>query len=54
MLYSVMKSDIFNKLKESSTFSFNDRYSANIFYGIMLDIGAARVSTAGEPQVWAL
>ena len=46
-----MKLDIFNKLKESSAFSFNNRYSANVFYGIILDIGAAGVSTAGEPQV---
>jgi hypothetical protein len=32
-------------------FSFNDRYSANIFYGIMPDTKAARVFTAKEPQV---
>ena len=30
-------------------FSFNDRYSANVFYGIMPDTKAAGVSTAGEP-----
>ena len=30
-------------------FSFNDRYLANIFYGIILDIGAAGVSIVGEP-----
>ena len=30
-------------------FFFNDKYSANIFYGIIPDTGAAGVSTAGEP-----
>ena len=51
MLYSIIKLDIFNKLKESSAFSFNNRYLVNIFYSIILDIGAAGVSIAGEPQV---
>ena len=51
MFYSITKSDVFNKLKESSIFSFNDRYSVNVFYGIMLDIKAAGVSIVGEPQV---
>jgi len=50
-LYTITKSDIFNKLKESSTFSFNNRYSANVFYSIIPDTRAAGVSTAGEPQV---
>jgi len=49
MLHSIIKLDIFNKLKESSVFSFNNRYLANVFYGIMLDTGAAEVSIAGEP-----
>jgi hypothetical protein len=49
MLYSIIKLDIFNKLKESSVFSFNNRYSANIFYSIMLDTRAAEVSIVGEP-----
>ena len=49
MLYSITKLDIFNELKESSVFFFNNRYSANVFYGIMLDIKAIRVFTAGEP-----
>jgi len=44
-----MKLDIFNKLKKSSAFSFNNRYLANIFYSIMPDTRAAGVSTAGEP-----
>ena len=48
MLYSITKLDIFNKLKESSIFSFNNRYLVNIFYGIMLDIKTAGVSIAGE------
>ena len=51
MFYSITKLDIFNKLKESSMFSFNDKYSVNIFYGIILDIKAAGVSIAGKPQV---
>ena len=49
MLYFITKLDIFNKLKESSTFSFNNKYLVNIFYGIMPDIGAAGVSIIGEP-----
>ena len=48
MLYAIMKLDIFNELKESSVFSFNNRYLVNILYSIILDIGAARVFTAGE------
>ena len=51
MFYFIIKSNIFNKLKESSIFSFNNRYSVNVFYGIILDTGAVGVSTAGEPQV---
>jgi len=54
MLHFITKSDIFNEPKESSAFSFDDRYSANVFHGIMPDTGAAGVSTAGEPQVRAL
>jgi len=49
MLYSIIKLDIFNKPKESSVFSFNNRYLANVFYSIMPDTRAAGVSTAGEP-----
>jgi hypothetical protein len=30
-------------------FSFNNRYSAYVFYSIIPDIGAAGVSIAGEP-----
>ena len=50
-LHSITKSDIFNKLKESSIFSFNNRYSVDIFYSIILNIKATEVSIAGEPQV---
>ncbi len=49
MLYTIIKSDIFNKLKDSSTFSFNNKYLANVFYSIMPDMGAAGVSIIGEP-----
>jgi len=48
-LYSITKSDIFNKLKESSAFSFNNRYLANVFYGIILDTRAVGVSIVGKP-----
>jgi len=44
-----MKLDIFNKLKKSFAFSFNNKYSANIFYSIIPDTKAVGVSTAGEP-----
>ena len=49
IFHSIIKLDIFNKLKESSIFSFNNRYSANVFYSIILDTRAAGVSIAGEP-----
>ena len=48
MFYSITKLNIFNKLKESSAFSFNNRYLVNIFYSIMPDIRAAGVSIVGE------
>ena len=48
-LYSIIKLNIFNKLKESSAFSFNNRYLANIFYSIIPDTRAAGVLTVGEP-----
>jgi hypothetical protein len=47
--YSITKLDIFNKLKESSIFSFNNKYSVNVFYDIMPDTKAIGVSTAKEP-----
>ena len=48
MFHSITKLDIFNKLKESSVFSFNNRYSVNIFHSIILDTGAAEVSIIGK------
>ena len=49
MFYSITKLDIFNKLKKSSMFSFNNKYLVNIFHSIMLDTRAAGVSIAKEP-----
>ena len=54
MLYVITKLNIFNKPKESSVFSFDDKYLVNVFYGIMLDTKAAGVSIVGEPQIQAL
>ena len=51
MFYSITKLDIFNKLKESFIFFFNNRYSANIFYGIILDTKAAEVFIVEELQI---
>ena len=49
MLYSIIKLDIFNKLKESSIFSFNNKYLVNVFYSIILDIGAVGVFIVKKP-----
>jgi hypothetical protein len=49
MFYSITKLDVFNKLKESSIFSFNNKYLINIFYGIMLDTRATGVSIVEKP-----
>ena len=51
MFYSIIKLNIFNKLKESSAFSFNNRYLVNVFYSIMPDTRATEVFIVGEPQV---
>ena len=51
MFYSITKLDIFNKLKESSAFSFNNKYLVNVFYGIIPDTKAIKVFIVGEPQV---
>ena len=51
MFYFIIKLDIFNKLKESFIFSFNNKYLVNVFYSIMLDIRAAEISIAEKPQV---
>ena len=48
IFYSITKLDIFNKLKKSSAFFFNNRYSVNIFYSIMPDTRAAGVSIIEE------
>ena len=48
MFYFIIKLNIFNKLKESSIFSFNNKYLINVFYSIILDTKAAEISTAGE------
>jgi hypothetical protein len=61
MLYTVTKIDIFNKPKVntfskppiSSVFTLNNQYSNAIFQGIILDSGAAGVSTTRKPQVIA-
>ena len=47
--YFIIKLDVFNKLKESFIFFFNNRYSVNVFYSIMPDTRAAGVSIAGKP-----
>jgi hypothetical protein len=49
MFHFIIKSDIFNELKESSIFSFNNRYSVNVFYGIIPDTKAIEISTAEKP-----
>ena len=49
MFYFIIKLDIFNKLKESSAFFFNNKYLANVFYGIMPDTKAVKVFIVGEP-----
>ena len=49
MFHFITKLDIFNKLKESSTFSFNNRYLVNIFYNIIPDIRAIGVSIIEKP-----
>ena len=48
MFYSITKLDIFNELKENSIFFFNNRYSVNVFYGIIPDTKAAGVFIVGE------
>ena len=48
MTPTIIKLDIFNKLKESSAFFFNDRYLVNVFYSIIPNTKAVEVSIAGE------
>jgi hypothetical protein len=54
VFHSFTKTDVFKLPAESSAFTFDDRYSSEIFQGIMPDSGAAGVSTAGQPQLIAL
>ena len=49
MLYVIIKLDIFNELKESFIFFFDNKYLANVFYSIILNIKAAGVSIVKEP-----
>ena len=49
MFYFIIKLNIFNKLKESSAFSFNNKYLVNVFYSIIVDIRAIKVSIVEEP-----
>ena len=49
MFYFITKLNIFNKLKESFIFSFNNRYLVNVFYSIILDTRAVEVSIIEEP-----
>ena len=49
MFYSITKLDVFNELKESFMFFFNNKYLANIFYSIIPDTEAAGVFIVGEP-----
>ena len=49
IFYFITKLDIFNKLKESFVFFFNNRYSVNVFYSIIPDTRAAEVFTVKEP-----
>ena len=51
MFYSIIKLDVFNKLKESFMFFFNNRYSVNVFYSIIPDTGAVGVFIVRESQV---
>jgi hypothetical protein len=51
--HAIIKIDIFNEPIDSLIFTFEDRYSANIFQGIMPDSGVVKVLTIGEPQVAA-
>jgi hypothetical protein len=37
MFHFIIKFNIFNKLKESFIFFFNNRYLVNVFYSIILD-----------------
>ena len=51
MFYSITKLNIFNKLKESSMFTFNNKYLVNVFHSIIPDTRAAEISIVKKPQV---
>ena len=56
-LHAIIRKDLFNEPADpikTSAFTFDNRYSSDIFQGIMPDSGAAGVSTAGNPQFLAL
>jgi hypothetical protein len=42
---------MFQHLYKTSAFTFKGRYLSKIFYSIILDTRAARILTAGEPQL---
>ena len=48
MFYSIIKLNIFNKLKESFIFFFNNKYLVNIFYSIIPNTKATGVFIVGE------
>jgi hypothetical protein len=48
MFHFIIKLNIFNKLKKSFIFFFNNKYLVNIFYDIIPDIKATGVSIVGE------
>ena len=52
VFHAVTKKDVFKAAERHDTaaFTFNNRYSAETFQGILSDTGAAGVSTAGEQQ----
>ena len=51
MFHFITKLDIFNKLKESFMFFFNNKYLVNVFHSIILDTKATGVFIVKEPQV---
>ena len=51
MFYSITNSDIFNELKKSFIFFFNNKYSVNVFYGIILDTRVVEIFIVKKPQV---
>jgi hypothetical protein len=54
IFHSLIKTNVFKLLAESLTFTFNNRYSLEIFQGIMPNSRAVGVSTVGQPQFTAL